>query len=148
MRADSVAVPFGALNLRTYPTEQTIKEGIKKLSFNTNLAMYSFYTCCAFCQRSMQKKGLDYLRFEFGCKISNRLRTASFWVIFPPSLHTPLPNSASGFCVRVLIPQNSHMVGGGLAWLEAPLPHKGISPVLTILLCSLKLHDIWVMLLL
>ena len=25
--------------------------------------------------------------------------------------------------------------------------HKGIPPVLTILLCSLKLHDIWVMLL-
>jgi hypothetical protein len=44
MRADSVAVPFGALNLRTYPTEQTIKEGdIKKLSFNPNLTMYSFY---------------------------------------------------------------------------------------------------------
>ncbi len=36
---------------------------------------------------------------------------------------------------------------GGLAWLKAPLPHKGILPVLTILLCSLKLHDIWVMLL-
>jgi hypothetical protein len=35
-----------------------------------------------------------------------------------------------------------------VAWLgSAPSPHKGIPPVLTILLCSLKLHDIWVMLL-
>ncbi len=35
-----------------------------------------------------------------------------------------------------------------VAWLgSGPSPHKGISPVLTILLCSLKLHYIWVMLL-
>ena len=35
-----------------------------------------------------------------------------------------------------------------VAWLgSGPSPHKGIPPVLTILLCSLKLHDIWVMLL-
>ena len=39
-------------------------------------------------------------------------------------------------------------VGGdvrGEVWFGSP--HKGIPPVLTILLCSLKLHDIWVMLL-
>ena len=35
-----------------------------------------------------------------------------------------------------------------VAWLgSGPSPHKGIPPILTILLCSLKLHDIWVMLL-
>ena len=33
----------------------------------------------------------------------------------------------------------------GEVWFGSP--HKGIPPVLTILLCSLKLHDIWVMLL-
>ena len=39
-------------------------------------------------------------------------------------------------------------VGGdvrGEVWFGSP--HKGIPPVLTILLCSLKLHVIWVMLL-
>ncbi len=33
----------------------------------------------------------------------------------------------------------------GEVWFGSP--HKGIPPVLTILLCSLKLHDIWVILL-
>ncbi len=33
----------------------------------------------------------------------------------------------------------------GEVWFGSP--YKGIPPVLTILLCSLKLHDIWVMLL-
>jgi hypothetical protein len=66
---------------------------------------------------------------------------------FPP----PPPFSASRFRAWKSRPHPAlaHFPhgGGGLAWLEAPLPHKEIPPVLTILLCSLKLHDIWVMLL-
>jgi hypothetical protein len=74
-----------------------------------------------------------------------KIKTASSFAFSPCCAHGTF--RCFGVVLNYFPPFPLHVVGGGLAWLQAPLPHKGIPPVLTILLCSLKLHDIWVMLL-
>ncbi len=88
------------------------------------------------------ENGIGHLRFEFAVDPMIRYRMALFRPspCPPPLLPRVILASKSRTC-------GSHLpsmcavtargevgggVGSGLAWLQAPLPHKGVPPVLTI----------------